>query len=753
MLGAGRTAESRSLERGGSAKQHDQVSHLRKGGRAADKAGSEDRSASSVPALATTVSWGVRGMLADLLVGLTFWNVTTMFPDTIFYFPLFKMAISGYELACTVQLIALVCAFASSRTRFVLTTHQPVFHFISIVGFASFYCGPAAKIMILAVAESFGGLCIWSALTSNRQRRYRAMFGLVLSLVALVCCKMAYISLNPFWYNQFNNTIGILLAVLGGLLLILDGAYKNALVKTIDGIEQLGPRVHGLIPLSIGYGSMWMITRWMSTAHGVVARWVDVYPFPAGILCILATLIGLLLSRHPIVTTRIWACLAVLGAIGLYFVSGPLGFLGGVLLLGVTASSWLAYTDRVCDFIQVHPNSLWKLLTLAHAWVLLLEVLTVWVVAYNFVPGGTVTRERVYLVLFAATFGLCWVNMDGFNQHRAQSERRSWIPRREVLITAGLIVVLLLAPASVYRAQRQSGTPEPSPEIDGFFTAMIWTIHFGYDNYGEGNFDMVLDMIHRVGRPEIIGLLETDLTRLFTGNRDLMEYLSESLHYYEDYGPPTRDNTWGCGLLSYYPIERAERYLMPSPTGELAPLIDATVNINGTLVDVLVAHFGNFEDTEDRRLQSELVHNVTTSKDSDRPTIFLGYVVARPSHENVRKFYQAGFLDSAPHYYDRWCEYIFYKNVLLHEFSNESVGRISDTEWQKGYFQLSQFGDPAKLAQLDQLVDKYRMIGENNAAAKDHVALDSDLNEPPTILLTLTCILTKLMANGENALA
>jgi hypothetical protein len=38
---------------------------------------------------------------------------------------------------------------------------------------------------------------------------------------------------------------------------------------------------------------------------------------------------------------------------------------------------------------------------------------------------------------------------------------------------------------------------------------------------------MVLDMIQSIGRPEIIGLLETDLTRLFTGNRDLIEYLSE----------------------------------------------------------------------------------------------------------------------------------------------------------------------------------------------------------------------------------
>jgi PGAP2IP, second transmembrane domain len=69
-----------------------------------------------------------------------------------------------------------------------------------------------------------------------------------------------------------------------------------------------------------------------------------------------------------------------------------------------------SFAHRCCAHTHTHthlvslsldPNSLWKLLTLAHVWVLLLEVLTVWVVAYNFVPGGTVTRERVYVVLFA----------------------------------------------------------------------------------------------------------------------------------------------------------------------------------------------------------------------------------------------------------------------------------------------------------------------------------------------------------------
>lgn len=39
--------------------------------------------------------------------------------------------------------------------------------------------------------------------------------------------------------------------------------------------------------------------------------------------------------------------------------------------------------------------------------------------------------------------------------------------------------------------------------------------------------------------------------------------------------------------------------ILPSPQGELACLIDADLEVNGTLVNVLVTHFGNTEDEID----------------------------------------------------------------------------------------------------------------------------------------------------------
>lgn len=85
----------------------------------------------------------------------------------------------------------------------------------------------------------------------------------------------------------------------------------------------------------------------------------------------------------------------------------------------------------------------------------------------------------------------------------------------------------------------------------------------------------------------MIGLVETDGARTVFGNRDIVEYLEEELHLYSDFGPSSAQNTWGCALLSAYPIVRSERYeslssvlnfqslILPSPEGELACLVSA----------------------------------------------------------------------------------------------------------------------------------------------------------------------------------
>lgn len=66
----------------------------------------------------------------------------------------------------------------------------------------------------------------------------------------------------------------------------------------------------------------------------------------------------------------------------------------------------------------------------------------------------------------------------------------------------------------------------------------------------------------------VVGLVETDCSRAFFSNRDVVEFVSEELGFYSDFGPSTATNTWGCALLSAYPIIKSDRIILPSPEGK-----------------------------------------------------------------------------------------------------------------------------------------------------------------------------------------
>ena len=114
--------------------------------------------------------------------------------------------------------------------------------------------------------------------------------------------------------------------------------------------------------------------------------------------------------------------------------------------------------------------------------------------------------------------------------------------------------------------------------------------------------------------------------RFVYGNRDLTRVISEELGYvgplppsplslkshvaqYVDLGPGPNKHTWGAALLSKvgdpcldtnsyiskFPILNSTHHLLPSPHGELAPAIHATLDIHGEKVNVWVSHNGQGE--------------------------------------------------------------------------------------------------------------------------------------------------------------
>lgn len=160
------------------------------------------------------------------------------------------------------------------------------------------------------------------------------------------------------------------------------------------------------------------------------------------------------------------------------------------------------------------------------------------------------------------------------------------------------------------------------------FRGLIWTVHFALDNYGVDSLYRMVHHIKEVGAG-IVGILESDAMHLTNGNRDITEFLSYHLGFkYADYGPTVIDNTYGCTVISRYPLYNIRRYVMPSPLGELACVVYAEADIFGLRVNTYVGHFGNTHHFADGLLQSQFLGKQVMQRPG--PSMWLGYLVTHP---------------------------------------------------------------------------------------------------------------------------
>lgn len=308
----------------------------------------------------------------------------------------------------------------------------------------------------------------------------------------------------------------------------------------------------------------------------------------------------------------------------------------------------------------------------------------VWVVAYAFVPMGWVLREKIETVLaFSSTFIIIGaLTCKNLNVQLVTMGKKFFI-----YVFFFAVALLSLTARFVYDI-RPTGIPQPYHPDSQLITAGIWTIHFGLDNDMWASEDRMINLIKDM-ELDVVGLLETDTQRITMGNRDLTSKLAHDLNMYADFGPGPNKHTWGCVLLSKFPIVNSTHHLLPSPVGELAPAIHATLQTyNDTLVDVFVFHSGQEEDEEDRRLQSNYMAKLMGN--TTRPAILLSYLVVDPGEGNYNTYVSetSGMHDIDPSDDDRWCEYILYRGLRRTGYARVARGTITDTELQVGKFQV-----------------------------------------------------------------
>ena len=632
---------------------------------------------------------------ADILHGYFFWSTLTSLGVVVWYFPLWYMGLSGYEVAFLSPVAASLLGIPFIRS--VAIKNIRWLHMASLSGLLAWLVrDPAGRLLTVSFAV-VAGCTAWSAewYAERRdpvrlQRRILAWaIGFVLSTIS----KFANHTNNPVWpilhsgIGGWNKT-GLVVAVLA--------VWRSTRPQTNSGgaYDSSHTKKGSSLLAGLGLGGLFFAMHSLLSDSSTMILWVwEGFPVrgplaaPHGAVVILAMSVGLFLGVALPSFFGSWTAFG-LGAVGaalLTCYSHWTGFYGGLMLATYTMG---VAPVLISSAVQHGPASTFGIGYFVYIFMILFHC---WVVAYAFVPGGPLVREHtdwimitMMILIGAGVFSALTTN-SGYKAKLRPNPRG----RKQSAYYLHILLVLQLVAASIAYLRFPTYDYTPYHPEEKLMTAGIWTVHFSLDNDDWSSERRMRDAIKEL-ELDVVGLLESDLQRIIMGNRDTTQYLAEDLGMYVDYGPGPNKHTWGSALLSKFPIVNSTHHLLPSPVGELAPAIEATLDVYGTLVDVFVFHSGQEEDVEDRRLQSEYMAQIMGA--TPRPAILLSYLVVKPGEGNYNTYVseKSRMHDIDARDDDRWCEYILYKDIKRVGYARVSRGTITDTEIQVS-FVLSDF--------------------------------------------------------------
>ncbi|KAI8819697.1 putative integral plasma membrane protein [Fimicolochytrium jonesii] len=655
--------------------------------------------------------------VADTYLGFCFWSLATSLGLTIWYFPLWNMGLSGFEAFLFTSMSPMLLGLPFLR-RWV-HRFPGIFHLLSLVGLLAYrFPDPTTRLCMVGTGVGFSFLAWSSALfdadaisaKTTQPRSWKKPLALMLGLLLHNVVKIHSYSNNPLWptmrkENGGWNELGLGLAVLACLQVLArpySGKQKPAATNDVSAPPQPKPeRKQGhWTGAAAGFAGLIFALHSMLSDSGIIPLWAtEGYPNPGpppligGVIVLAFMGLGLLASSsHRLATSSLWWLAGTAGVNALYFlpsVSVPgraLGFAGGLIFTMYISS----IAPTLMMQLPFFPAG--RTMFLAMFLYAIMQLAHVWTVAYAFVPLGEYARERTHYVVAAMQF-LLFLGTRAAKPVLTAAEKREApvlahkLRKHEFANLATMLAVLYLGLAAAVGG-RLSAKKEIAPmhPEERLVTMGIWTVHFGLDNEMYSSHKRMAEVIGEL-ELDVIGLLESDTYRIIMGNRDLTQYLSSTLGMYADYGPSPTKHTWGCSLLSRFPITSSTHHLLPSPAGELACAIHATLDVHGTPVDVVVSHNGQEEDWVDRKLQTNYLAGLLAG--SKNPSVFLGYVVTKPGlrEELYRTLVEKGRVEDVDESdWDRWCQYIFFRGLHRTGYARISHGGITDTEIQTAKF-------------------------------------------------------------------
>ncbi|KAG2730875.1 hypothetical protein G9P44_006024 [Scheffersomyces stipitis] len=624
-----------------------------------------------------------------------FWSVVTSLFLCVWYFPLWHMGISGYEAAVFSLFLSPAILIIPFVRNFISNYPSLTKTLTVLLGIGAYKVHePENRLLTITAGTSFAIVSlvvdVWSL--SNQPKKFNSyIISILIGLLGTSVFKFLCFSNNPIWpimhkENGGYNEVGIFVGLIGAFFT----PQLHSINSTTHNVKRAGGSFF-LAALGIG-GYFFSIESYLSDTS-TLALWTwegypvkGPLPVTGALFNIGAVVLGVLAAisiPSKFFSNKFYNWFIGGGsAFVLYYYKGWTGYAGAtVYSFYLTSIAPLIWQSS----IGYNPSLLFFVGFFVHVF---LGLASTWIVAYAFVPGGPLLRERTDIIL-GTSFVSILAGIWNYNLRRRSGEavkidfhgkklfRQAWT----------ILTVLLAISISAFFQRYAVESFKPYNAESKSFTTGIWCVHFGLDNDMWSSEVRMRDLI-RDAEIDIIGLLETDTQRLIGGNRDFTQRIAEDLGMYADYGPGPNKHTWGAALLSKFPIIESSHHLLPSPVGELAPAIHATLDIYGELVDVVVFHSGQEEDVEDRRLQSLGIQEIMGN--STRPLVLLSYLVTTPLEGNYNTYVseKSRMYDIDNSDWDRWCEYILFRELKKVAYARISRSTITDTELQVAKFKL-----------------------------------------------------------------
>jgi endonuclease/exonuclease/phosphatase family metal-dependent hydrolase len=407
-----------------------------------------------------------------------------------------------------------------------------------------------------------------------------------------------------------------------------------------------------IIAYSVGFISGLLLLYFAFTAPQVIARWTEVEALLilavlVVALCLYVFVVNRWIKRTTIspMVILIWNALFVAAltlTIALHQMYLPIERIA-YPIYSIAAVSWHwiplvlilllspiifidlgLFTRQMID-VQPTPRTLGIGFSLAALWALILIFANVSTTIYDYLPVfGPLWRDRYWLVFLLAGLGMLLpvfaVRKESFNWGAIDLTAKVFRPIFGVLILIGAVTLI-----GVWMTAAKPIVPTTSPDT---LKMLTYNIQQGYDAVGMKNYAGQLTLIQQLN-PDVIGLQESDTSRIANGNSDVVRYFADHLGMYSYYGPKTVQGTFGVALLSRYPIENPRTFYMVS-AGEQTATIVAEIIANGKTYHVMVTHLGN-----DGPLPQVL--DVLSQVDRQSNTVLLGDFNLKPATDQYRQ--------------------------------------------------------------------------------------------------------------------